>query len=259
MARYSLALVTGASSGIGEHFARELAAAGTDLILVARRADLLTALAEELAAAYGVRADVLVADLSDPDGRAPIEQRLTATIDPVDLLVNNAGYGTTGMFAELPLDAELAEIEVNVVAMVRLTHAVLPGMIERGRGGVLNVASSAALTPAPGNATYCATKAYVTAFTEALHGEVKRHGVNVSVLLPGLTRTDFQSNAHYDANWAPGFAWQRPDEVARAGLAAVNSGRAVCIPGATNKAVAAALRLTPRSVIRGIAGRLAAH
>jgi uncharacterized protein len=259
MARYSLALVTGASSGIGEQFARELAAAGTDLILVARRADLLTALAEELAAQHGVRADVLTADLSEPAGRDIIEQRLRETVDPVDLLVNNAGFGTTGLFAELPLAGELTEIEVNVIAVVRLTHAALPGMIARGHGGILNVASSAALTPAPGNATYCATKAYVAAFTEALHGEVKRDGVNVSALLPGLTRTDFQSAANYDAGWAPGFAWQRADEVARAGLAAVAAGRAICIPGATNKAVAAALKLTPRKVIRGIAGRLAAH
>jgi uncharacterized protein len=259
MARYSLALVTGASSGIGEHFARELAASGTDLILVARRADLLTALAEELAAQHGVRADVLVADLSEPAARQAVEDRLRAAEDPVELLVNNAGFGTTGMFAELPLDGELGEIEVNVLALVRLTHAALPGMIERGHGGVLNVASSAALSPAPGSATYCGTKAYVTAFSEALHGEVKKHGVNVSVLLPGFTRTGFQANAHYDAGWTPGFAWQRPDEVARAGLAAVHSGRAVCIPGATNKAVAAALRLTPRSVIRGITGRLTAH
>jgi uncharacterized protein len=259
MARYSLALVTGASSGIGEHFARELAAAGTDLILVARRADLLTALAEELAAVHGVRADVLTADLSGPAGREPVEERLRSAADPVDLLVNNAGFATTGDFAALPIEGEVSEIEVNVVALIRLTHAVLPGMMERGHGGVLNVASSAALTPAPGSATYCASKAYVTAFTEALHGEVKRHGVNVSVLLPGLTRTGFQATAKYDAGWAPGFAWQRPDEVARAGLAAVAAGRAVSIPGATNKAVAAALRLTPRSVIRGIAGRLAPH
>ena len=259
MAHYSLALVTGASSGIGEQFARQLAAGGTDLILVARRADRLTALAEELAGRYGVRADVLAADLADPAARAPVEERVAAAQDPVDLVVNNAGYGTTGAFATLPLSGELAEIEVNVLSVVRLTHAALPGMIDRGRGGILNVASTAALTPAPQNATYCGTKAYVIAFSEALHGEVRRHGVHVSVLVPGLTRTEFQSTANYDAGWAPSFAWQQPDAVARAGLAAVAAGRAVCIPGGTNKAMAAALRLTPRSVIRGIAARVSTH
>ena len=259
MPRYSLALVTGASSGIGEQFARLLAAGGTDLILVARRADRLTALAEQLAGRHGVRADVLVADLAEPASRAPVEERLAAADDPVELLINNAGYATTGVFADQSLDSELAEIEVNVIATVRLTHAALPGMIRRGRGGILNVASIAALTPAPNTATYCGTKAYVTSFSEALHSETRRHGVHVSVLLPGLTRTGFQETSNYDASWAPSFAWQQPEAVARAGLAAVTAGRAFCIPGGTNKAMAAALRFTPRSVIRGIAARTAGH
>jgi short-subunit dehydrogenase len=258
MPRYRLALVTGASSGIGEHFARELAAAGSDLVLVARRADRLTALAGELASRHGVRADVIAADLADPASLAPVEQRLADTEDPVDLLVNNAGYGTTGPFAEQDLGSELNEIDVNVIALVRLTHAVLPGMISRGRGGVLNVASTAALTPAPNNATYCATKAYVTVFSEALHSEVRRHGVTVTALLPGLTRTDFQETASYNASWAPSFVWQQPQAVARAGLAAVVAGRAVCIPGAANKAMATVLRVTPRSLVRGITGRVSA-
>jgi len=259
MPRYSVALITGASSGIGEHFARVLAGAGTDLVLVARRADRLTTLAEELAGRHGVRADVIAADLSDPAGRASVEERLAADNDPVDLLVNNAGFGTTGPFATQDLDGEIAEIEVNVIALVRLTHAALPGMIRRRQGGVLNVASTAALTPAPNNATYCGTKAFVTSFSEALHGEVRRSGVHVTVVLPGLTRTEFQSTANYDASWAPSFAWQEPEEVARTALSAVAAGRAVCIPGATNKAMAAAVRLTPRSVIRSIAGRVSAH
>jgi uncharacterized protein len=259
MPRYSLALVTGASSGIGEQFARLLAAGGTDLILVARRADRLTALAEELAGQHGVRADVLAADLSDAASRAPVEERLAVAEDPVDLLVNNAGYATTGAFAELPLDGELDEIEVNVIALVRLTRAALPGMLSRRRGGILNVSSVAALTPAPGTATYCGTKAYVTSFSEALHSETRRHGVNVTVLLPGLTRTGFQETSNYDASWAPGFVWQEPAAVARAGLAAVSAGRAVCIAGGPNKAMATALRFTPRSVIRGIAARTTAH
>jgi short-subunit dehydrogenase len=258
MSRYNVALVTGASSGIGEHFARELAADGTDLVLVARRAGLLTALAEELAGRHGVRVDVIAADLADAASRAQVEDRLAATHDPVELLVNNAGYATTGPFAGQALEGELKQVEVNVIAMVRLTHAALPGMISRGRGGILNVASTAALTPAPNSATYCGSKAYVTLFSESLHGEVKRHGVNVTVLLPGLTRTGFQETADYDARWAPSFAWQRPGVVARAGLAAVAAGRAVYISGAANKAIATVLRVTPRSLVRGLTGRVSA-
>ncbi|TDB90063.1 SDR family oxidoreductase [Actinomadura sp. 7K534] len=243
---YRTALVTGASSGIGESFARLLAGRGTDLVIVARRADLLDGLARELVERYRVAVEVVAADLTDPAQRGEVEARLRA--DPVELLVNNAGYGAFGPFAELPLDNHLAQVELNVNALVRLTHAVLPGMIERGRGGVLNVASMAGFAPSPGSATYGATKAYVAAFSESLHSEVAAKGVHVTALCPGFTRTedDVPSN----------LLWLRRDDVARAGLDAVSAGRALCIPGMQYKAAFPALKLVPRPLLRAAVNRM---
>ncbi|TDE20863.1 SDR family oxidoreductase [Actinomadura sp. 6K520] len=243
---YRTALVTGASSGIGESFARLLAGRGTDLVIVARRADLLDGLARELVERYRVAVEVVAADLIDPAQRGEVEARLRA--DPVELLVNNAGYGAFGPFAELPLDDHLAQVELNVNALVRLTHAVLPGMIERGRGGVLNVASMAGFAPSPGSATYGATKAYVAAFSESLHSEVAAKGVHVTALCPGFTRTedDVPSN----------LLWLRRDDVARAGLDAVSAGRALCIPGMQYKAAFPALKLVPRPLLRAAVNRM---
>ncbi|WP_433467872.1 SDR family NAD(P)-dependent oxidoreductase [Spirillospora sp. CA-128828] len=243
---YRTALVTGASSGIGESFARLLAARGTDLVIVARRADLLDGLARELVERYRVAVEVLAADLADPAQRAEVEGRLRA--EPVELLVNNAGYGAFGAFAELPLDDHLAQIELNVDAVVRLTHAVLPGMIARGRGGVLNVASMAGFTPSPGSATYGATKAYVAAFSESLHSEVAGKGVHVTALCPGFTRTE--------DDVPPNLLWLRREDVARAGLEAVSAGRALCVPGVQYKAAFPALRLVPRPLLRAAVNRM---
>lgn len=243
---YRTALVTGASSGIGESFARILAGRGADLVLVARRADRLDELARELVERYRVGVEVLAADLTDPGERGAVEARLRE--EPVELLVNNAGYGAFGAFAELPLDDQLREIELNVVALVRLTHAALPAMVERGRGGVLNVASMAGLAPSPGSATYGATKAYVSAFSESLHAEVAAGGVHVTALCPGFTRTDEES--------AAGLLWLRRRDVAEAGLDAVSAGRALCVPGAQYKAVLPALRVMPRPLLRAAAGRM---
>ncbi|WP_433477738.1 SDR family NAD(P)-dependent oxidoreductase [Spirillospora sp. CA-142024] len=243
---YRTALVTGASSGIGESFARLLAARGTDLVIVARRADLLDGLARELVERYRVAVEVLAADLADPAQRVEVEGRLRA--EPVELLVNNAGYGAFGAFAELPLDDHLAQIELNVDAVVRLTHAVLPGMIARGRGGVLNVASMAGFTPSPGSATYGATKAYVAAFSESLHSEVAGKGVHVTALCPGFTRTE--------DDVPPNLLWLRREDVARAGLEAVSAGRALCVPGVQYKAAFPALRLVPRPLLRAAVNRM---
>ncbi|MEW2356167.1 SDR family oxidoreductase [Spirillospora sp. NPDC029432] len=243
---YRTALVTGASSGIGESFARLLAGRGTDLVITARRAELLDGLARELVERYRVAVEVVAADLTDPEQRGAVERRLRE--DPVELLVNNAGYGAFGPFAELPLADQLREIELNVVALVRLTHAALPAMIERGRGGVLNVASMAGFAPSPGSATYGATKAYVSAFSENLHAEVAGRGVHVTALCPGFTRTDEESEA--------GLLWLRRDDVARAGLDAVAAGRALCVPGAQYKAVLPALRIMPRPLLRAAANRM---
>lgn len=243
---YRTALVTGASSGIGESFARLLAARGTDLVIVARRAELLDGLARELVERYRVAVEVLAADLTDPGQRAEVEGRLRA--EPVELLVNNAGYGAFGAFAELPLDDHLAQIELNVAALVRLTHAVLPGMVARGRGGVLNVASMAGFTPSPGSATYGATKAYVASFSESLHSEVAGRGVHVTALCPGFTRTE--------DDVPPNLLWLRRDDVARAGLEAVSLGRALCVPGVQYKAAFPALKLVPRPLLRAAVNRM---
>ncbi|MFA1549581.1 SDR family NAD(P)-dependent oxidoreductase [Actinomadura chokoriensis] len=243
---YRTALVTGASSGIGESFARLLAGRGADLVIVARRADLLDGLARELVERYRVAVEVMAADLADPAQRAEVEGRLRS--DPVELLVNNAGYGAFGAFADLPLDDHLAQIELNVTALVRLTHAALPGMVERGRGGVLNVASMAGFTPSPGSASYGATKAYVASFSESLHSEVAGKGVHVTALCPGFTRTedDVPSN----------LLWLRRDDVARAGLDAVAAGRALCVPGMQYKAALPALKLVPRPLLRAAVNRM---
>lgn len=243
---YRTALVTGASSGIGESFARLLAERGADLVLVARRTGLLDGLARELVERYRVGVEVLAADLTDPERRGEVERRLRD--EPVELLVNNAGYGAFGAFAEEPLENQLAQIELNVTALVRLTRAALPGMVERGRGGVLNVASVAGFAPSPGSATYGATKAYVASFSESLHAEVAGKGVHVTALCPGFTRTDEASAAN--------LLWLRRDDVARAGLEAVAAGRALCVPGAQYKAVMPALRILPRPLLRAAAGRM---
>ena len=248
---YRTALVTGASSGIGESFARLLAGRGADLVIVARRADLLDELARELVERYRVAVEVVAADLTDAGQRAEIEERLGA--EPVELLVNNAGYGAFGAFAELPLGEHLAQIELNVTGLVRLTHAALPGMVERGRGGVLNVASRAGCAPAPGSATYGATKAYVAAFSESLHAEVAAKGVHVTALCPGFTRTeDEPPGGHGPSN----LLWLRRDDVARAGLDAVSAGRALCIPGMQYKAAFPALKLVPRPLLRAAVNRM---
>ncbi|TDD76858.1 SDR family NAD(P)-dependent oxidoreductase [Actinomadura rubrisoli] len=243
---YRTALVTGASSGIGESFARLLAGRGADLVIVARRADLLDGLARELVERYRVAVEVVAADLTDPFQREEVERRLRA--DPVELLVNNAGYGAFGAFAELPLDDQLAEIELNVTTLVRLTHAALPGMVARGRGGVLNVASMAGFTPSPGSATYGATKAYVLSFSESLHSEVAAKGVHVTALCPGFTRTEDDA--------PPNLLWLRREDVARAGLDAVATGRALSVPGAQYKAALPALRLVPRPLLRAAVNRM---
>ncbi|GAA3984564.1 mycolate reductase [Actinomadura viridis] len=227
-------------------FARSLAARGTDLVIVARRADLLDELARELVERYRVAVEVVAADLTDPAERGEVERRLRA--DPVELLVNNAGFGAFGPFAEGALEEQLRQVELNVVALVRLTHAALPAMIERGRGGVLNVASMAGFAPSPGSATYGATKAYVAAFSESLHAEVAGKGVHVTALCPGFTRTDEASEA--------GLLWLRRADVARAGLEAVAAGRALCVPGAQYKAALPALRMAPRGLLRAAAGRV---
>lgn len=235
------ALVTGASSGIGAAFARRLAAQGYDAILVARRADRLAALAAELRERHGAAAEPLVADLASPAGVAQVEARI-AGLDALDLLVNAAGFGTTGRFARIDLARQLEMIQLHVVAAVRLTRAALPGMIERHRGAIINVASTVAFLPLPGNATYAGTKAFLVAFSETLQHELAGSGVRVQALCPGFTYSEFHETAeyqHFDRKRIPGALWMTADQVAAESLRALGRGGVVCIPGLANRLLVA--------------------
>ena len=248
---WNRALVTGASSGIGEAMVRQLVADGTAVVVVARRRDRLDALAAELGGL-----EVLAADLTDPDGVASVVDRLQDTVEPVDLLVNNAGFGTSGKVADIDPVRSADEIELNVKALVRLTQAALPGMLRRKRGWILNVSSVAGFQAAPDFAVYAATKAFVTSFTEGLHIELRGTGVHATALCPGLTRTEFQSvSSDGELGSFPTFAWMTADQVASSGLAAAARGRAIEVPGPLYKAMVAASEVTPRAILRQLTGR----
>jgi uncharacterized protein len=251
----SVALVTGASVGIGEQFARLLAARGNDLVLVARDRARLEALAKELEDTCGNRCEVLAADLVDPTALATVEARA----EQVDVLVNNAGFGTFGSFHELDIEPEDRQIRLNILALVRLTHAASRGMVERGHGGILNVASLAGFQPTPNDATYAATKAFVLSFSQAVHEELKGSGVSVSVLAPGFTRTEFQERANFDRSSVPSFLWQEAEPVARAGLDGLAKNRAVIVPGVMNRAAAGLSSVAPFGLTRRVAAFAVKH
>ncbi|MFN2607303.1 MAG: SDR family NAD(P)-dependent oxidoreductase [Acidimicrobiales bacterium] len=258
------AMVTGASSGIGRAFAVALAAAGTDLVVVARRADRLEALAAKVRGEAAVDGgdgtggarrpdiEVLVADLTDDADLRRVEARLADADRPVDLLVNNAGFGTSGPFADSSPEVEDREILLNVLAPVRLCRAVLPGMLERGRGGIVNMSSVAGLQPLPHWATYGATKAYLTSFSEALHTEVRGGGVTVLALMPGFTRTEFHVSSSPPGMGVPGPMWMTAEAVVESGLWALRRRRAGHVVGARNQVVAAMSRVTPWAVSRRV-------
>jgi short-subunit dehydrogenase len=255
------ALVTGASAGIGRAFAERLASRGSDLVLVARDAGRLEALADELRS-HGRAVEVLPADLTDPVARATVEQRLAEPDGhqaPVDLLVNNAGSGTSGAFHELPVDGEEREIELNVVALVRLTHAAVGAMRERRRGAVLNVSSLSAYSPVPNTTTYAATKAFVLSFSHGLRAECRGTGVEVMCLCPGYTHTEFQQRSFRPTEKVPAGAWHTADQVVDWALADLDRGRAVSIPGIHNKTGAVLARLAPGSLSAFVAGTLQLH
>jgi short-subunit dehydrogenase len=243
------ALVTGASSGIGEALARQLAARGHDLIIVARDKERLATLAAELAPRD---VEILAADLVDPAQLATVEQRASDKTRPIDVLVNNAGVGSTGRFWELDLAKEDDELALNVRAVLRLTHAALPGMVERNRGAIINVSSISGFQPTPGTATYGATKAFVTSFSEAIHEELRGTNVTVSCLVPGATHTEWQAKASYRVERIPSFAWQSADQVATAALQGIDRGRALVVSGWPNKVIGAAVHLAPRALVRRI-------
>jgi short-subunit dehydrogenase len=255
--RFVRALVTGASSGIGEELARQLAGRGTHLVLVARSADKLSALADELRTGHGIDVELLTADLTDEDDLRLVEDRLRRSASPVDLLVNNAGVGQVGEFADLDVDGATRQVALNVVAPLRLTHAALPGLRERD-GAVLNVSSIAANQPVPRMATYAATKAFLTSWSEALREELRGTGVHVTVLAPGFTRTAFidAADAGAEASRIPSFIWSTAEEVARAGIEGVLKGRTVVTPGPLYALGAGVSQLTPTPLVRRVVGEV---
>ena len=247
----AVALITGASAGLGVDFARQLSAQGKQLVLVARRRDRLDALAAELGNTRAVEMDLSEAGAADR-----LMADLAAHGEQADLLINNAGFGLTGRFAELDGRRQRQMIDLNCGALIELAHAVLPAMIERKEGRILNVASTAAFQPGPGMAVYFATKAFVLSFSEALHEEVKRHGVTVSALCPGPTATEFGEVAGFGQSNLLDKVAADSASVVRAGLAGLDNGKAVIIPGVMNKSTAQAHRFFPRSWVRKAAGML---
>jgi hypothetical protein len=250
-------LVTGASSGIGLELARCFAREGSDLVLVARTESALRTLATQLESSYDTTAHVYPADLAAPDAPQALYDRLAAGGLTVDVVVNNAGFGARGAVAELDLGRQLDMVQVNVTALTALTRLFLPGMLDRGHGGVLNVASTAAFQPGPYLAVYYATKAYVLSFSEALAEEVAGTGVTVTCLAPGPTETAFIERAGMqDANLFKAAAVMSPAEVAMTGYDAFRQGRVLEIPGAANALAAFLVRFTPRALARKIAAWL---
>ncbi len=254
MARWTRALVTGASSGIGDAIARELAAEGTDLVVVARNEKQLRSLAAEF---DQLDVEVLAADLGDVEQLGAVEARLTDQARPIDLIVNNAGFGSHGDFIELDIDRESSMVDVNVTALLRLTHAGAGAMAQRGAGTILNVASIAGLAPGAGTATYSASKAFVVSLGDSLHEELKSKGVGVTTICPGFTRTEFQTRADYDASKIPGMLWQTSEEVAAIALTAADKGRARVVPGVANKVATSTTRMLPGAINRRVAALLA--
>jgi len=246
-----VALVTGASAGLGVEFARQLSKRGHRLVLAARRKDRLDALAKELDNARAV-----AIDLSKPNAAAQLIADLEAAGEQVELLVNNAGFGLIVRFAELDARRERQMIDLNVGTLTDLCRAVAPQMIKRRSGAILNVASTAAFQPGPKMAVYFATKAYVLSLTEALHEELKPHGIKVSCLCPGPTRTEFGEVAGFGGNGAFDRLAMSAEKVVEKGLDGLDRNKAVVITGTINKIGALSTRFAPRSTVRKIAGAI---
>jgi len=249
----STALITGASAGIGAEIARELARRGHNVVLVARRKQRLNELAGELSAEYGVRAETIASDLSKPASRSRIAGRITELGLDVEILINNAGFATGGPFAESDPGRELEQVQVLVEAVVALTSSFLPEMVDRGRGAILNVASTAAMQPLPYAAGYSAAKAYVLTFSEAVHQEVSGRGVTVTALCPGPVETEFWDVADWQVAGGRSFEKAFPakvsvKDVARAGVDGLDAGRRVVVPGLPMRAAMLAARYVPHAV-----------
>ena len=254
----STVLITGGSSGIGAHLARELAGRGYNLTLVARREDRLRELATELEAAHGIEVEPRSTDLADAAARADLIGGLLSGPLAVAGVCNCAGFGSAGRFSELSLARESEMVRLNVEALHELTGAFLPRMVERRSGAVLNVASTAGAQPIPGFATYAATKAFVITFSEAVHAELSGTGVSVTSLCPGPTRTEFFDTFETPPLTKPDRLYMHPEDVARHAVAAMIAGKRTVTPGASNKATATAGRLAPRGALLPVLQRLGA-
>jgi short-subunit dehydrogenase len=244
-------VVTGASAGIGSELAHELARRGYNLVLIARRADRLSELAEELRLSFSVHADVEACDLTDAVARRELVARLAAGEREVVGVCNNAGFGTVTTLLKSDLEREQQVVRLNVEAVQHLTGAFLAQMVEQGAGAILNVASTAAFQPLPGFASYAASKAFVQSFSEAVHAELGGTGVSVTCLCPGFTHTDFPGNAEATDAGAkiPDFLWMDAGDVARVGVDAMVAGRRTAIPGLRNRASMLGGRFAPRSLL----------
>lgn len=251
------ALITGASAGIGEAIARELAARGHGVTLVARREERLRALAAELGKTEGVRAEAIGADLREATGRESLAGQIEDLGLEVEILVNNAGFGSGGNFAETDGERLVSMVELNCVALLDFQARYLPAMVGRGRGAVINIASTAAFQPIPGSATYAASKAFVLSLSEAVHEELKGTGVTLTAVCPGPVRTEFAQAAGIEQaeQQTPDFVWMSAETVAKAAVEAADKGKRAIVPGLLNRAGALTGQYTPRKLVLPIAKR----
>lgn len=250
----SYALITGASSGIGAEFARQLAAAGFNLVLTARRGDKLAALAAELQTAHPITAEIITADLAQAEDVARLETRMAEL--KLAVLVNNAGFGTTGGLLASDLSQQMAMLNVQVTAVMRLCRAALPGMSERGEGVIINVSSISAFYPSPGDVNYPASKAYLNVFSQALQAEVLDYGIIVQALCPGFTVTEFhdtEAMTDFDREKVPSVLWMTAEEVVTTSLHSLNPNRVICIPGRRYQLMVAGTKSGPTSLLLKIA------
>lgn len=252
MTQREVALITGASMGIGAELAKLFAGDGHDLVLVARSEDKLRVLAQELETAHGITAHVVPSDLSDPAAPAELFATLQSRGIEVDYLVNNAGFGATGPFAELPLQKQMNMLQVNIDAVVALSHFALQGMLSRGKGRILNIASTAGFQPGPDMTIYYATKAFVIMFSEGIAEEVRSQGVTVTAHCPGATDTNFSRRAGNEESLLFKLGAASPPKVARHAYRSMMKGKVVAIEGFTNWLGAFVIRLSPRSWVRKI-------
>jgi len=249
------ALVTGASAGLGASFVRRLAAEGRDLVLVARDVDRLEATAAQLRERYPITVEVLPADLGTEEGCATVASRISAETNPVDTLVNNAGFGLYQAFGKAPLERELQMLDVNVRAVLILSRAAAVAMGARGRGEIINISSVAGFLPRGSAATYAASKSWVTTFSEGIAALLKDKGVRVTVICPGFTHTEFHARAQADMSDTPSFLWLDADRVVADGLADARAGKTISVPSKRYRAIVTLVKLLPRPLVARLLAR----